>query len=159
MNPSFAFFWGCFLTIFMPNSFHSMDSASQSDFYIWFSCLHIGLYRYLRYQDIHTEPAEITCKRFAAFLTGSCSPARKLQSISNATRDLLLQSWIAPLLPWTDYKLWIPPTSVRPPDNEDPWFMKSSMLSEVLLQLVTDTGVHPAESQTFFILHFTGTLS
>jgi len=37
--------------------------------------------------------------------------------------------------------------------------MKSSVFSEVLLQLVTDTGGHPAESQTFFILQITGTLS
>lgn len=105
VNPLFTCFWGSLWTVFMSNVFTSVDSASQSDVYTWFSRPHIGLYGHLRYEDIHTEPAEMTWKRSAAFLTGSCSSARKLQSITNGTRDLFLQRWIALFLLRTDYEI------------------------------------------------------
>lgn len=104
VNPFFTCFWGSLWTVFMPNFFRSVDSASRSDIYTWFSRLRIGLYRQLRYKDIHTKLAEMTWKRSAAFLTGSCSSARKLQSITNGTRDLFLQRWIALFLLQTNYE-------------------------------------------------------
>lgn len=101
VNPFSTCFWVCLLTGFYANSFSAMDSAFQTDSHTWFSSLHIGLYRHLTHQEIHTEPTEMTCEGFVVFLTGSCCPTRKLWSISNGIRGLFSQSWIAPLLPWS----------------------------------------------------------
>lgn len=158
MNPFFTGFCGCLLTVFTPNSFSSMDSAYQSDFYTWFSCLHIGLYGHLRYQDIHTRPAEMTCKRFAAFLTGSCSPARKLRSISNGTRDLFLQIWIAPLLPRTDYKIEGTSNFSAPSWKWRPMIYEKQYAYWCFMTLSKRYRCACCRV-TFFILQFTGALS
>lgn len=148
-----------YLPFLMPNSFSSMDSASQSDFHTWFSCLHIGLCGHLRYQDTHTEPAEMTCEWFAAFWLavaaqpGNYGPSQ--MTLETYSYRAALHLYCLELI----MKLWRPPTLVHPPENEGPWFMKSSMLSDVLLLLVTDTGMYPVESQSFFILQFTGMFS
>lgn len=151
MNPFFTGFCGCLLTVFTPNSFSSMDSAYQSDFYTWFSCLHIGLYGHLRYQDISTLGQQKWLVRDLqpSWLAVAAQPGNYRASqmaLETSSYRAELRLYCRELIT----KLRRPPTSVHPPENDGPWFMKSSMLTDVLRLLVTDTGAHAVESHFFY---------
>lgn len=60
---AFQFVINCFYATF----FCVMYSTFQTEFHTLFSPLHIGLYRQLTQEEIHTEPKKITCDGFVVF--------------------------------------------------------------------------------------------